>query len=83
MRSGDEFADITLLLDSDPIPSHKAVLAARSSYFEGKCHSGEIVKVKTSPKGRFQKREKGMEKHLKRSASSSEILKIFLPVLKV
>ena len=33
---GQEFADITLILDGTPIPSHKAVLAARSSYFEVK-----------------------------------------------
>ena len=29
------FADISLNLGSDAIPSHKAILAARSSYFEG------------------------------------------------
>ncbi|XP_058802388.1 leucine-zipper-like transcriptional regulator 1 isoform X2 [Phymastichus coffea] len=32
---GQEFCDITLLLDGVPIPAHKAVLAARCSYFEG------------------------------------------------
>ena len=32
---GQEFCDITLLLDGVPIPSHKAILAARCSYFEG------------------------------------------------
>lgn len=31
---GREFCDITLLLDSTPIPAHKAVLAARCTYFE-------------------------------------------------
>lgn len=39
LRSGDEFADIFLILESTPIPSHKAVLAARSSYFEGMLRS--------------------------------------------
>lgn len=33
--TGQEFCDITLLLDGVPIPAHKAVLAARCSYFEG------------------------------------------------
>ncbi|XP_006811985.1 leucine-zipper-like transcriptional regulator 1 [Saccoglossus kowalevskii] len=33
--SGDrEFCDITLVLDGVPVPAHKAVLAARCSYFE-------------------------------------------------
>ncbi|XP_014218455.1 leucine-zipper-like transcriptional regulator 1 [Copidosoma floridanum] len=32
---GKEFCDITLMLDSNPIQSHKAILAARCSYFEG------------------------------------------------
>ncbi|XP_063992111.1 leucine-zipper-like transcriptional regulator 1 [Diachasmimorpha longicaudata] len=32
---GKEFCDITLMLDGVPIPAHKAVLAARCSYFEG------------------------------------------------
>jgi hypothetical protein len=31
---GIEFCDITLMVDSNPIPAHKAVLAARCSYFE-------------------------------------------------
>lgn len=31
---GKEFCDITLLLDGQPIPAHKSVLAARCSYFE-------------------------------------------------
>ncbi|XP_061417062.1 leucine-zipper-like transcriptional regulator 1 isoform X1 [Lethenteron reissneri] len=31
---GLEFCDITLLLDGQPSPAHKAILAARSSYFE-------------------------------------------------
>ncbi|XP_021921772.1 leucine-zipper-like transcriptional regulator 1 isoform X2 [Zootermopsis nevadensis] len=31
---GKEFSDITLMVDGHPIPSHKAVLAARCSYFE-------------------------------------------------
>ncbi|PNF37011.1 Leucine-zipper-like transcriptional regulator 1 [Cryptotermes secundus] len=31
---GKEFCDITLMVDDHPIPSHKAVLAARCSYFE-------------------------------------------------
>ncbi|XP_020285285.1 leucine-zipper-like transcriptional regulator 1 isoform X2 [Pseudomyrmex gracilis] len=32
---GQEFCDITLMLDGTPISAHKAVLAARCSYFEG------------------------------------------------
>uniref|UniRef100_A0A8C4TKF5 Leucine zipper like post translational regulator 1 n=1 Tax=Erpetoichthys calabaricus TaxID=27687 RepID=A0A8C4TKF5_ERPCA len=32
--AGLEFFDITLLLDGHPRPAHKAILAARSSYFE-------------------------------------------------
>ncbi|KAJ7426648.1 leucine-zipper-like transcriptional regulator 1 [Willisornis vidua] len=32
--AGTEFCDITLLLDGHPRPAHKAILAARSSYFE-------------------------------------------------
>ncbi|XP_043667099.1 leucine-zipper-like transcriptional regulator 1 isoform X1 [Vespula pensylvanica] len=32
---GKEFCDIILMLDGVPIPAHKAVLAARCSYFEG------------------------------------------------
>uniref|UniRef100_A0AAX7V2C3 BTB domain-containing protein n=1 Tax=Astatotilapia calliptera TaxID=8154 RepID=A0AAX7V2C3_ASTCA len=32
--SGFEFCDIILLLDGHPRPAHKAILAARSSYFE-------------------------------------------------
>ena len=32
--SGREFCDITLVLDGCQIPSHTAILAARSSYFE-------------------------------------------------
>nr|BAC40662.1 unnamed protein product [Mus musculus] len=32
--AGSEFCDITLLLDGQPRPAHKAILAARSSYFE-------------------------------------------------
>ena len=31
---GSEFCDLTLLLDGAIIPVHKAVLAARCSYFE-------------------------------------------------
>ncbi|KAF7993226.1 hypothetical protein HCN44_006286 [Aphidius gifuensis] len=31
---GSEFCDITLMLDGTPIPAHKAILAARCSYFE-------------------------------------------------
>lgn len=34
LREGDEFCDITLKLDGVDIPAHKAVLGARSSYFE-------------------------------------------------
>lgn len=37
--TGQEFCDITLLLDGVPIPAHKAVLAARCNYFEGLCRS--------------------------------------------
>ncbi|MEE6512188.1 hypothetical protein FKM82_019113 [Ascaphus truei] len=32
--AGRDFCDITLLLDGHPRPAHKAILAARSSYFE-------------------------------------------------
>ncbi|XP_013788494.1 leucine-zipper-like transcriptional regulator 1 [Limulus polyphemus] len=32
--TGTEFCDITLMLDDQPIPAHKAILAARCSYFE-------------------------------------------------
>ncbi|OCU02165.1 hypothetical protein XELAEV_18007926mg [Xenopus laevis] len=32
--AGNDFCDITLLLDGHPRPAHKAILAARSSYFE-------------------------------------------------
>ncbi|KAM9094409.1 LOW QUALITY PROTEIN: leucine-zipper-like transcriptional regulator 1 [Sarcophilus harrisii] len=32
--AGTDFCDITLLLDGHPRPAHKAILAARSSYFE-------------------------------------------------
>ncbi|XP_067650775.1 leucine-zipper-like transcriptional regulator 1 [Haliotis asinina] len=32
--AGQEFCDITLMLDGTPIRSHKAILAARCSYFE-------------------------------------------------
>ena len=39
LHSGGEFADIDLILDGTPIPSHKAILAARSSYFEGMLRS--------------------------------------------
>ena len=39
LRTGDEFSDIFLVLDNTPIPSHKAILAARSSYFEGMLRS--------------------------------------------
>ena len=33
--SGKDFADMDLVLDGDVIPAHKAILIARSSYFEG------------------------------------------------
>lgn len=39
LKSGKEFADISLVLDGTPIPAHKAILAARSSYFEGMLRS--------------------------------------------
>lgn len=32
--AGREFCDITLILNGTPIPAHKAILAARCSYFE-------------------------------------------------
>jgi kynurenine formamidase len=32
---GKDFCDITLMLDNVAFPAHKAVLAARCSYFEG------------------------------------------------
>lgn len=31
---GQDFCDITLMLDGTPLRGHKAVLAARCSYFE-------------------------------------------------
>ncbi len=34
-HDGKLFSDVTLMLDSFEIPSHRAILAARSSYFEG------------------------------------------------
>ena len=45
-----EFTDITLMLDGTPIPAHKAVLAARCSYFEAMFRSfmPEDNKVKVS-----------------------------------
>lgn len=33
--TGAEFSDIKLVLESNTFPAHKAILAARSSYFEG------------------------------------------------
>ena len=33
--TGTEFSDIKLVLESNTFPAHKAILAARSSYFEG------------------------------------------------
>ena len=33
-RTGPEFYDITLMLDDVAIPAHKAILAARCTYFE-------------------------------------------------
>ena len=32
--TGQEFCDITLVLDETSIPAHKAILAARCTYFE-------------------------------------------------
>lgn len=34
-NASSEFCDITLMLHGTPIPAHKAILAARCSYFEG------------------------------------------------
>ena len=39
LKVGAEFSDIDLVLDGVLIPSHKAILAARSSYFEGMLRS--------------------------------------------
>ena len=39
LRVGQEFSDISLVLEGVAIPSHKAILAARSSYFEGMLRS--------------------------------------------
>lgn len=39
LRGGGEFADIQLTLGGAAIPGHKAILAARSSYFEGMLRS--------------------------------------------
>ena len=33
--TGQDFCDITLILGGESIPAHKAVLAARCSYFHG------------------------------------------------
>ena len=33
--TGTEFSDIQLVLESNTFPAHTAILAARSSYFEG------------------------------------------------
>ena len=44
--TGEEFSDVTLILDEMNIPSHQAILAARSSYFEGLFRSfGSIPQV--------------------------------------
>ena len=34
VETGGDFCDITLMLDGTPLPAHKAILAARCSYFE-------------------------------------------------
>ena len=51
LRTGREFCDITLILDGVSIPAHKAVLAARCSYFEAMFRSfmpkDGTVKVRT------------------------------------
>jgi len=39
LKVGEEFSDIDLVLEGVAIPSHKAILAARSSYFEGMVRS--------------------------------------------
>jgi hypothetical protein len=39
LKVGEEFSDIDLVLEGVAVPSHKAVLAARSSYFEGMLRS--------------------------------------------
>jgi len=39
LLNGRDFADISLILEEECIPSHKAILAARSSYFEGMVRS--------------------------------------------
>jgi len=39
LKNGKDFADISLVLEGEAIPSHKAILAARSSYFEGMVRS--------------------------------------------
>lgn len=34
-NGGKDFCDIVLMLDKTPVPAHKAILAARCTYFEG------------------------------------------------
>ena len=38
---GSEFCDVTLLLEGTAIPAHKAILVARSAYFEALFRSFE------------------------------------------
>jgi len=45
LRNGAEFADISLVLEGNPIPSHKAILAARSGMFRSFCPTDNKVIV--------------------------------------
>ena len=48
-KLGRDYADITLMLDDTPLYAHKAILAARSNYFEAMFRSfmpeNDIVNV--------------------------------------
>merc|ERR1712142_2706 len=45
LRNGAELADISLVLEGNPIPSHKAILAARSGMFRSFCPTDNKVIV--------------------------------------
>ena len=64
-KLGLEYADITLMLDNTPLYAHKAILAARSNYFEAMFRSfmpeNDTVNVSTQTRppslggaGRYQ-----------------------------
>lgn len=39
MSTGKEFCDVDLILEDHVIPAHKAILVARSGYFEARFRS--------------------------------------------